>query len=113
MEEIFIENIIGFFKGLDWFYIVSLILLVNAFNKFYPLDRLVKIGKTKIRFSASYRVLVFGGILAVVYYYFNEGNSRQHIKILFESMLAAMALHAWIGQHILLFLKKKLKSEES
>jgi len=110
LKTLFIDNVVNFFAGLDWFYIVALVLAVNASNKFLPLDKELSIGKWSVRLSASYRVLILGLVLAVVYYYLNEGESRKDVKILFESMLAAMALHAWIFQHIIDFVKKKWTS---
>jgi len=112
VQEAFTNGIISFMGELNWHYIISLMIIVNIFNKLIPLYKKISAFGYEIRLSASYRVAIFGFLLALLYFYLSGDRSRHLVQNLFESMLAAMCMHAWVFQYVFKYLDKKFAKNE-
>ena len=114
--DVFIHNIITYFEGLDWYYMVTLILLVNFIGRLVPSTKLFRIKSISFRINGAYRVLIVGLLLALIYYFLNDiqslegADAKQQIKILLESLFTSMALYGSIGKYVFQFIDNKLEN---
>lgn len=90
----FLDAVTSYLGGLDWTYMISLMLLMNVINVFFP-DHIYKLGKIKFSFPTKYRVPVLAVIMVCVSYKFHGGLTKAEVIAYFQSMLAAMVLYLW------------------
>lgn len=116
MEVLFskiVEAVISYINQLDWSYIITLILISLPINKLLKDKKLeVNIWKWKLNLILKnrYRVPVVGLLLAVVFYYLDDRTSKADIKLLLQSMIAAMVIHLWFLEKIMQLLGDKASS---
>lgn len=103
----FISAIATYLEGLDWIYMISLMLLINVINTFFP-DHIYKIGKFRLNFPTKYRVPTLAIILALGAYWFNGYTDRAHAVMYFQSMLAAMIFYLWFLDRLIKMLSEKV-----
>ncbi len=99
----------AYFQKLDWFYIITLILISEIINRVFP-DKLYSVFGLRLRFPIRYRVPFLGLVLAVFIFFLNDGQTKYEVRVMLQSMVAAMVLHLWfLEQLIRKYLPKKPK----
>lgn len=109
MEEtnlFFFETGIKYLAQLDWRYIITLILFVEIIGITVNNDaRFWKV------FKPQYRVIVVGFLLALFFYLMDDKPERHEVLIMFQSMIAAIAIHTWVLKYIIRWIKSKAPKE--
>lgn len=112
LEVFFFDTGIQYLKSLDWRYIITLILFVELLALFVPNDKDFRIANWHFKFKAQYRVLVFGFLIALFFYWLDDVNERNEVLIMFQSMIAAIAIHTWVLKYLIRWIKGKLPEEK-
>ncbi len=114
MEEtnlFFFETGIKYLAQLDWRYIITLILFVELLALFIPNEKVFRIRNFKFKFKAQYRVLIFGFLFALFFYLMDDKPERHEVLIMFQSMIAAIAIHTWVLKYLIRWIKSKAPKE--
>lgn len=98
----FIENtLIQFLSGLDWYYVITLIIATELLNKHCK----------KITIKPSFIVLILGTALALCYYFIMD-DGMEYGRVLFRSMMATLAIHAWALKYVIKAVRKILMMDK-
>ena len=112
LKVFFFDTGIEYLANLDWRYIITLILFVELLALFVTNEKTFRINNWHFKFKAQYRVLVFGFLIALFFYWLDDVNERNEVLIMFQSMIAAIAIHTWVLKYLIRWIKSKLPEEK-
>lgn len=112
LEQTLFQSVIEYVKTLDWLFVINLIVLVEVINHYWNPKKSIRLFEKEVRINASFRVAIVGLLLAVLYYFTHEEKGLEYFRVLFESMIASMAIYAWVLKYILNYIKKKFNVED-
>ena len=108
--EIFETQILGYLSKLDWFYIITFILIGYGLNS----DKVI--GKVKDKlwiFSQTRYRMALVGVLYAVATYFLRGYGVDQIEKLFASFVFSIVFHKMIIDSVVSWVNMKFKSSKS
>lgn len=101
MENV-INAINSYISGLDWPYILTLILLAHLINREKISTKISKVLRIKTR--TRYRVALTGFLFGIVIYFF-RGYKLENIECLFHSFVFALVFHKLALEGIMQYLR--------
>ena len=113
LEVFFFDTGIEYLANLDWRYIITLILFVELLSLFMPNEKTFRINNWEFKFKAQYRVLLFGFLIALFFYWMDDVNEKNEVLVMFQSMISAIAIHTWVLKYLIRWIKSKLPEEKN
>lgn len=109
LKDFFAKAGIQYLDSLDWGYIITLMILVYLSNRLMSPTTEFHARRMTFKINSAYRVLVFGFILASLFYWFDLNKGKGDMKLMFQSMIAAFAVYAIAFKYVTKYIDKKLK----